>query len=211
MKITSWLLLIFFSMAAACTSRLNRQQDEQYTAEQFDSLRQVYYDLYDSLSMSWATMIEDDDQKLANMELLLSELKAQTATPADSIDSLMQMVQQLREVRYDSSTLRESDRIDRYDSITSEVSEAILSYTDSLAEEEISPVINVLRSKIVSANNSVLLYRIRYDRFTEDFNRFLEQYKNVMAEIDSADLNAQKQPMFRLINDIDKKEKNRKP
>lgn len=210
MKITSWLLFLFFVLAAACTSRLNRQQDEQFTAEQFDSLSQVYYSLYDSLKASWLVMMEDDNRKLADMEMLLNELDTHTDVAADTLVALRSQLRELRLMRYDSLSVRYSERIDRYDSMTTHVSEALIGLTDSLQAAEVNPVMGVLRDKIVTANNGVLLYRIRYDSFAEDFNRFLERYKSVMAEIDSSGLNARKQPMFRLINDFDEPEKKKK-
>jgi hypothetical protein len=207
MKNILWLFLLFL-LAAACSSRISRQSEEQLSDEQFDSLRTVYYGLNDSLRQSWNLMMEDDDKKLSNLQLLLEEIRKSGNHSEDTLDSLTQMLTALKNLRYDSTTMGISERIDQYDSTTSAVSEAIIAYTESLPEAEFDPVINVLVDQVMRANNSVLLYRIRYDNFSEDFNRFLEKYKNVMSAIDSSGGPVYKRPMFRLVNDFREEKEN---
>lgn len=202
------LLLLLFLFAAACSSRINQQTEEQLTDEQFDSLRTVYYSLNDSLMHSWNIMLEDDNKKLSNLQLLLEEIRKSENHDRDTLDSLAHMVQVLKNMRYDSVTVGNSNLIDQYDSTTTSVSDAIIEYTESLPDVDLNPVINVLIDQVVSANNSVLLYRIRYDSFSEDFNRFLEKYKNVMSAIDSSGGPVYKRPMFRLVNDFKEEEEN---
>lgn len=207
MKNLIWLFLLFL-LAAACSSRINQQTEEQLTDEQFDSLRAVYYNLNDSLKYSWSIMLEDDDKKISNLQLLLDEIRKSENHDKDTLDSLVQMVDALKSMRYDSVTVGNSDLIDQYDSTTSAVSDAIITYTESLPDAELNPVMNVLMDQVLRANHSVLLYRIRYDNFSEDFNRFLKKYKNVMSNIDSSGGPVYKRPMFRLINDYKEEEEN---
>jgi len=201
MKNTIWLLLLFF-LFAACTSRINRQKEDQLTEEQFDSLRTVYYGLNDSLAQSWAVMMEDDDKKLTNLQLLIDEIRRADYYGADTLDSLELMVDMLKDLRYDSVSVANSMLIDSYDSANDVVSNTIIDYVDDMQADAVSPMISVLRDQIVNSNNSILLYRIRYDRFSEDFNIFLEKYKNVMSTIDSSGGPVYKRPMFRLVNDF---------
>ncbi|MEK6481601.1 hypothetical protein WJR50_28920 [Catalinimonas sp. 4WD22] len=205
MKNAIWILLLFL-FAAACSSRINQQTEEQLTDEQFDSLRTVYYGLDDSLSHAWTVMMEDDSKKISNLQLLLDEIQKLKSNGTDTLDSLRQMVSMLEEMRYDSVTVRNSERIDKYDSANTAVSNAVLDYVEKIPEAEYNPMINVLVDQVMSANNSVLLYRIRYDRFSEDFNIFLEKYKNVMSNIDSSGGPVYKRPMFRLVNDFREEE-----
>lgn len=206
MKNTLWLLLLFLTVAA-CSSRINRQTEEQLTDEQFDSLRSVYYGLNDSLKHAWNIMMEDDSEKINNLHLLLDEIQKLETRGTDTLDSLNQMVSMLEEMRYDSVSVRSSALIDKYDSANTAVSNAVLDYVENIPEAEYNPVVNVLVDQVMSANNSILLYRIRYDRFSEDFNIFLEKYKNVMSNIDSSGGPVYKRPMFRLVNDFREEEK----
>ncbi|MDF9795135.1 hypothetical protein OKW21_000398 [Catalinimonas alkaloidigena] len=205
MKNTLWLLLLFLTVAA-CSSRINRQTEEQLTDEQFDSLRSVYYGLNDSLKHAWNIMMEDDSEKINNLHLLLDEIQKLETRGTDTLDSLNQMVSMLEEMRYDSVSVRSSALIDKYDSANTAVSNAVLDYVENIPEAEYNPVVNVLVDQVMSANNSILLYRIRYDRFSEDFNIFLEKYKNVMSNIDSSGGPVYKRPMFRLVNDFREEE-----
>jgi hypothetical protein len=151
-------------------------------------------------------MMEDDSKKISNLQLLLDEIQKLKSNGTDTLDSLRQMVSMLEEMRYDSVTVRNSDLIDKYDSANTAVSNAVLDYVENIPEAEYNPMINVLVDQVMSANNSVLLYRIRYDRFSEDFNIFLEKYKNVMSDIDSSGGPVYKRPMFRLVNDFREEE-----
>lgn len=205
MKNASRLFLLFL-IAAACSSRISQQTEEQLSDEQFDSLRSVYYGLNDSLEQSWNLMMEDDDGKINNLQLLLDEIRKLENHSQDTLDSLGLMINELQHMRYDSLTVGISNRIDQYDSATSAVSDAVIAYAESIPELEFNPVINVLLDQVMRANHSVLLYRIRYDNFSEDFNRFLEKYKNVMSAIDSSGGQVYKKPMFRLVNDFKEEE-----
>jgi hypothetical protein len=200
MKIATCLLM-FCLFAAACSSRFSRQTEEQLTEAQFDSLRTVYYQLNDTIQYTWSSMMDDDDDKLNDMQLLLNEIRKTDYYGRDTLDSLSMMLDVLRQLRYDSLSMGDARLIDQYDSLTQTVSEDLIIYADAMPDSAMNPVINVLTDQVISANNSVLLYRIRYDRFSEDFNRFLEEYKDVMSRIDSSGGPVYKRPMFRLIND----------
>lgn len=206
MRNATWLLLIFL-FAVACSSRINQQTEEQLTDEQFDSLRTVYYGLNDSLSFAWSVMMEDDSKKINNLQLLLEEVEKLDLQKNDTLDSLSQLVLMLDQMRYDSVSVSSSALIDKYDSTNTMVSNAVLDYVEGIPEAAYNPVINVLVDQVMNANHSVMLYRIRYDRFSEDFNTFLEKYKSVMSSIDSSGGPVYKRPMFRLVNDFKEEEK----
>lgn len=200
MKIASCMFLLFL-IAAACSSRFNQQTEQQISDAEMDSLRHVYYQLNDTIRVTWSSMIEDDDEKLADMQLLLNEIRKSDFYSTDSLDSLSQMLDALRLIRYDSISVGNPSLIQRYDSLTQLTSETIVRYAEDLPAGNYDPMISVLTDRVLTASSSAVLYRVTYDRFIQDFNVFLEKYKNLMSTIDSSGNSVYKRPTFRLVND----------
>jgi len=193
-------LLIFCLVATACSSRLSQQGEEQLTDVQFDSLRRVYYQLNDTLHYTWNSMWEDDNHKLRDLRLLLTELHKTDVYDQDSLKALAYRLDVLANLRYDSLSMKNPRLIRRYDSLTASVSELVISYVERLPTDKKNPALLVLTDQVISAQHTIPLYRLRYDRFIEDFNHFLEQYKHVLSRIDSSGGPVYKRPMFRLID-----------
>jgi len=200
MKITSCLWFLFL-LSAACSSRFNQQTEEQLSEATLDSLKHVYYQLNDTIHFTWQNMMEDEDGKLRDMQLLLNEIRNADVYSTDSLDSLVQMVDAMRMIRYDSVSVGNPSLINRYDSLALLTSETIVRYAENLPGSNYDPMINVLMDRVLTASSDAVLYRLSYDRFIKDFNLFLERYKNVMADIDSSGNSVYKRPTFRLVND----------
>jgi len=113
----------------------------------------------------------------------------------------------LRYIRYDSISVGNPSLIQRYDSLTQLTSETIVRYAEELPDAAYDPMINVLTDRVLSASSSAVLYRVAYDKFSKDFNRFLEKYKSIMSNIDSSGNSVYKRPTFRLVNDYQEEEK----
>jgi hypothetical protein len=200
MKITSGLWFLFL-LTAACSSRFNQQTEEQLSDATLDSLRSVYYQLNDTIQYTWQSMMEDEDGKLQDMQLLLNEIRKADVYHSDSLDSLEQMMQAMRLIRYDSVSVGKPSLINRYDSLALLTAETLVRFAEDLPDANYDPMINVLLDRVLTAGSDAVLYRLSYDRFIADFNLFLEKYRNVMADIDSSGSSAYKRPTFRLVND----------
>ena len=205
MKIASSMFFLFL-IAAACSSRFNQQTEQQISDAEMDSLRHVYYQLNDTIRFTWENMMEDDDEKLADMQLLLNEIRKADFYSEDSLDSLSQMLRALRLIRYDSVSVGNHTLIQRYDSLTQLTSETIVRYAEDLPDADYDPMVSVLMDRVLTASSSAVLYRVAYDRFIQDFNVFLEKYKNLMSTIDSSGNSVYKRPTFRLANDYQEEE-----
>ncbi len=196
----AFMLVGLFSLMVGCSTTINRQM-EQSSIEQFDSLRQVYYHLNDSLSQSFQIMLQDDSKKIEHMQRLLAEIKDSGHFDADTLQTLSASLDELQLMRYDSISLADAKVVDRYDSMDLATSQAIMEYTEQHPDFENNPVMTVLVDQIMDANNSVMLYRLQYDRLIQQFNHFLEEYKSVIATLDSTGAPVQKRPMFKLVNE----------
>lgn len=195
-----WLGFAIIIGSIGCSTTLN-QQGEQVSVEQFDSLRTTYYHLNDSLNYAWTSLKQSDEQKLAHLNQLVKELDKDNLVGADTLNSLEQMVQELRELRFDSITIANAHQVYQYDSLTGVISDSLVYLTDRFPEGNENPVLLYLTDKIISENSSVALYRLRYDQISRNFNRFIEENKELMSSLDSTGRPVFRRPMFRLVND----------
>ena len=194
-----WLVMWFVFWVSSCSTTITGQ-GEQLSVEQFDSLRTTYYQLNDSLNYAWSSLKESDEQKLQFLDQLLAEFDNQNLVDSDTLASLRQLVDQLREISFDSVTIANARQIVQYDSLTVLVSDSLLSITDQVAVGEISPKILYLTDKIISENSSITLYRLHYDNISQNFNQFIEQHKGLMSSLDSTNLPVFNRPMFKLVS-----------
>ncbi|MEQ9437948.1 MAG: hypothetical protein RIG62_02830 [Cyclobacteriaceae bacterium] len=195
----SFLSIVWFWLLG-CSTTINRQ-GEQVSIEQFDSLRSTYYSLNDSLNYAWTTLKQSDDQKLAYLDQLLQEVSKSDLVSRDTLDTLQQMVEELRQITFDSVTMANAQQIRQYDSLTVLVSDSLITLTDRYPDDGEHPRVMYLTDKIISENSSVMLYRLRYDHFSRDFNRFIEENKELMSTLDSTGRPVFKRPMFKLVNE----------
>ena len=166
----------------ACSTTLNPA--EEYYAPG-DSLQAVYYQLSDSLNHAWDILRQDDANKNIRLQRLLREMRQSGRYASDTLDSLSGLVAQLAELDYDSVTMGNEHRVHRYDSATVAVSEAVVQYAEARSDYEGRPVLTYLADKILDANRGMALYRLRYDRYSRLFNRFLDDHHTMIATLDS--------------------------
>jgi len=197
---TLWLGFVLIIGSIGCSTTINRQ-GEQVSVEQFDSLRTTYYHLSDSLNYAWKSLKQSDEQKLTHLTQLITELNKDGLVGADTLNSLEQMVQELREIRFDSITVANAPQVYQYDSLTGVISDSLVYLTDRFPKGSENPALLYLTDKIISENSSVALYRLRYDQVSRDFNRFIEENKELMSSLDSTGRPIFKRPMFRLVSD----------
>ncbi|MEM9833331.1 MAG: hypothetical protein AAF944_22050 [Bacteroidota bacterium] len=195
-----WLIVWLICWISGCSTTITGQ-GEHVSVEQFDSLRSVYYQLNDSLNRAWGSLKESDTQKLEYLDQLLGEFDDQNLIDGDTLILLQQMVQQLREIGFDSVTIANTRQVFQYDSLTLQVSDSLLIITNRVTRAELSPKLLYLTDKIISENSSTTLYRLHYDNISQNFNQFIEQHKELMSSLDSTGRPVFKRPMFKLVSD----------
>ena len=160
----------------------------------------VYYQLTDNLNQAWEVLRQDDTTKTNRLQRLLREMR-QANYATDTLDSLANWVSRLGDLHYDSVTVENEHLVHRYDSAAVAVSEAVVQYVETRPDYIRHPVLVYLTDKILDANRSMTLYRLRYDRYSRQFNQFLDEHHALIATLDSSASPAQRRFLFRLVND----------
>lgn len=199
----SLLIIISFTLVIlACKKPLDDKDKETETAvlsqEQLDSLQFAYMAVNDSLNASWTVMIQDDDEKIADMKRLLTEITNTKNYDKAKHSSLVNEVNKLAEIRYDRKTLADSDKIDDYDSATSELTNDVILFAADHPQYAKYPKLEEIINDIQAADERVIIHRIRYDRSAKDFNSFVKLNKKHILQIDSNSNNWREAALFEL-------------
>ncbi len=186
------IMMIFF--LSQCKNARKTAANKQ---QELDSLVAVYHSINDSIDFAWNAMIEDDDDKHLFMKRLLLEVSYTNLYDKTRFDALNQQIDRLKEMRYDRETMADSKRIDDYDSATSIVSTAVIDYAVRHPGYDTSALMKELVDDINNKNGMILIYRIHYDGFVKDREKFIKKNrKNLLKALDQTDF--ENLPVFAL-------------
>jgi len=187
LKISLLSLTIAFLLLISC----DRKKQEKSRIHD-DSLAATLRVLHDSLDHSWAVMIAHDDEKLGAMKRLLMEISYTGSYDKARHAELMALVDQLKQLRYDRTTMENSSLIDEYDSATNDVSRMVIEFAYLSPAYEQSDLMKELVNDITYKNSMVLLYRVYYDKFAEEINDLHVEYRERLDSV------AKPLPLFKL-------------
>lgn len=175
-------LVILLSQCKNSRKIVNQQQE-------LDSLITVFQALNDSIDHAWNDMIEDDDEKHFFMKRLLLEVSYTNSYDKRHFDTLNHQIDRLKVLRYDRKTLANSKRIDDYDSASSAVSAAVIEYAVKHPAFGTSDLMKELVDDINEKNSMVLIFRIHYDGFVNDRQRFIKKNRRkLLKALEESDL-----------------------
>ncbi len=188
-------LLIVTAMVLSKCKNAGRSSLKQ--KEEIDSLITVYQALNDSIDHAWNVMIEDDDEKHYLMKRLLLEVSYTNAYDKPRFDTLNHYVDRLKILRYDRKTLADSKRIDDYDSASAVVTDAVIQYAVRHPAYKESDLMKKLVDGINEKNTMVLIFRVHYDEFVKEREKFIREYrKKLLKGLKESDLESL--PVFTL-------------
>lgn len=191
-KYLIYLLIPCFLLGCAKSTKTIKDE-----AALVDSLKVEYAMIQDSLDYNWKVMIEEDDQKLADMKRLLDEITFTNSYDKGKVDELYQRIEQTKEMRYNRETMENSDLIDQYDFAINSLITEIVSLAKSHPEYENRPLMETLVNDIRTADENVLFMRMDYDDFVKEYNYFIKENKKYLNKIDST-AEFKSKPLFEL-------------
>lgn len=198
MRKTLRIVIIALLCAASYTACQRASEEKKEGAQQLseDSLNLSYQTLNDSLALRWEILAREEDQKLANMRRLLEEVSNFPVYNKARLDTLQRQLGQVYEMRIEPETLT-SEKIDRYDSASSAIRNNIIDYVSQHPDVEKYPLATGLVDSLSSADQRILLHRVKYDNYARDYNQFLESNPEYVRNIDTTDLH-RKRTLFQL-------------
>lgn len=170
-------IIFLFSIAVVAGGIFSCSRKAKKTAEgpARDSLIMEYQALQDSLDKEWKVMIEDDDEKIALLKRLILEVSYTNSYDKQRFEALNEMVDQLKQMRYDRESMRDSQMIDAYDSATFAVTDQVIDFARSHPRYKDFPFMEELINEINQKNDLILIYRVHYDNWAKDLNAFIKK------------------------------------
>lgn len=186
-------LIIVFAFVLAFTACKKPGEDKQEEVEietalsqsELDSLQFAFMAVNDSLDANWIVMIQDDDEKIADMKRLLKEVSYTKRYDKAKYDSLVKEVDKLSHMRYDRNSMADSDKIDEYDEATSNLTNEVIMFAANHPQYNDYPKLEEIINDIQAADNRIIIHRIRYDRSAKEFNSFVKRNQKHILQIDS--------------------------
>jgi len=188
-------IIIITVILGAC----NKNASTSLTPTAIDSLKTVFHDINTELDITWKEMIQDDDEKLHNLTRLLQEVEYSSNYNRLKLDSLKEDIDHLASVRYNQQSMSDSDLINLYDSMTTQVMGEVTLFTTRLEQFEQFPLMGQLLQEVFEADDRVLRYRIEYDKTAKQYNSFIETHDRNLQLV-AKQKGLQPKPLFELQN-----------
>jgi|SRR5690349_17293204 hypothetical protein len=175
----------------------HKQKAETTQFTKLDSLTETYLDLKDRMLENWNAMISDDNQKLLAMKNLLHELVVSNPQSKESLHALEERLAQLRRSRYTQKTMANTHVVEEYDFASNSLINELITLAESQRQYEYNTTMQKLVEQIRTAEQRVENYRLEYDAIAEEYNRFIEENRLALKEIDE-DSFLEKKPLFQM-------------
>lgn len=191
------LLLSFCIVLMNCGE--NRTGEPNTTFTKVDSLTDSYLAYQDNMLQSWNIMINDDNQKIKAMHNLLHELLITHTDERDQLAKYEEQLDQLVRLRYTQKSMGNADVIEEYDFASTALVRELISLAESRTEFAYNITLQKLVEDIRMADDRVNNYREEYDIIVMKYNRFLEQNKSHLKEINHSD-SLEKKHLFQMVS-----------
>lgn len=193
-----WVFFIGALMLTGCDNPKTKDMATQFT--HVDSLTEVYLDLQDSLHTAWNLMINDDNQKIKAMQNLLHELNISAQLDPEKAKSLEHRIEQLKRIRYTPKSMSNPDLIAEYDFASNSLVNELISLAEDHAAYNYNTTMQKLVNQIRKAEESIEHYRTDYDAIVAAYNKFIQENREHMREIDHTS-KVEKKPMFQMVSE----------
>jgi len=127
-------------------------------------------------------MMVEDDTKLKYLNRLLDEISYTKNYNQMRFDSLKSALTNLKDIRYNESSMVTSEIIDQYDMATSSTVSSIISFAREHPNYEEYPIMQELINDITDIDNRVIYRRVDYDNIAIEFNQFVKDNQEIIAK-----------------------------
>ncbi len=188
-RLISFLAFILF-LNVSCSKIGLQSSKKRKNAERVDGMR-------NQVDKAWTSMIQSDDQKIADINRLLLEISYSDKYDEPQLALLKQRAGSLASTRYQQYGMT-SDEIDQYDNATTSLIRSVLELADKIPDLDKNDLSAKLRDDILKADEEVVIYRIRYDREAKAFNNYLKEEANMLKKLGEPYSSYKPLPLFEL-------------
>jgi len=140
--------------------------------------------LQDTMLLTWNVMVKDENEKLENMDHLLSQLLTSAVYDKEQVLSLQQRLDQLERIRFSQKSMINPHVVEEYDFASNSLVTEIISLVESDPGFVQDQKLQQLTDLIKLADQRVSNYREEYDKVVTLFNEFVEKNNSDLKAID---------------------------
>lgn len=176
----------------------DKQKTEAVNFTKIDSLTETYLELKDGMLETWNSMINDDNQKIKAMHNLLHELIVSNPSERQAFKEYEERLDRLIHSRYTQKSMENVHVIEEYDFASNALVIELISLAESQTQFAYNTTLQKLVETIRTADQRVENYRLEYDLIAGEYNRFIEENKILLPEIDE-NAYPEKKPLFQMV------------
>lgn len=154
-------------------------------------------EIIDSMNLAWDNMASSDNNKLANIKRLLDEISFTENFNRQKFDSASALHQKLLGLRPQADNMTDHG-IDEYDKAT----DKLIRETFTLKEETPNIEQHTLAEKLVNeireADQNLVVFRFRYDRWAKQYNSKIRKNKKQLVRLGEPYRSMKEKPLFEL-------------
>ena len=189
------MLPTFLIGVLSCKGPNSRQHETSFT--KIDSLTETYLIIEDSVLHAWNTMEWDEREKIKALHTLIHMMNEQDGFDNNQLVSLEHRLEQLDRIRFTQKSLANSYLIEEYDFASNSLVSEVISIAEADSEFMKNEKVQKLVDKVKMADQRVNDYRDQYDKVAQRYNKFIEQNKNYLKEIEK-EYSGQKRARFQM-------------
>lgn len=155
--------------------------------------------ILDSIDIQWYAWNKNDDERNANIGLLIQELAKLPKHNKATLDSVRVLHQRSLELKLTQANLSESKRIDEYDANTELLMGKLTSLMENTPRIEKCKLCSELFSQIKNADENEFILRKTYDDNVFILNEVLTKEKNNIEKLGDKYKNIKPFPHFTII------------
>ncbi|NMM49377.1 hypothetical protein [Marinigracilibium pacificum] len=175
------LAFAFLTLVVSCGKKDSGEVAEQIN---YDSVYSLYNTVKFKSDSSWEHMIYEDNGKLELMEELIS-IMAQSGLSSEEAEKLKNGLNDLKSLQYSRADLKESEKIDIYDSATDSYTMQLFEAADKIKVQDINGEAEIIMDSIESANNNRLMLRIDHDAHTKVYNEIIMNFPDSISSLEN--------------------------
>ncbi len=196
----SYILILFLAaLITACTEQAQKETivEEQKEELSDESLAGKLTVTNDSLNTIWQEMIVSDNQKFDDIRRLLLEASYTQSYNPIALEDLQKRTDEVQASRYEQESMT-SEQIDTYDQLSEELLKAVFSFVQQTPDLQHHSITNQLVTSIQDADNEVIYFRVKYDRWTKEFNHLVVSYREQLQQMGEPYSSFKSKPVFSL-------------
>lgn len=181
-----------------CSCGDDKQKDQSTHFTKVDTVTETYLELKEKMVESWNRMMHDDNQKLKAMRHIIHELKVSNPEEREDLKHYGERLENLANLRYTQKTMENTNVVEEYDFASNALVAELISMAEAEPEFAYNTTLQRLVETIRTSDQRVQSYREEYDRVASQYNKFMEEHKVAIREIE-ADSFVDKKPLFQMV------------